>query len=133
MSADDITLYMSATTVEDLSAILNRELQLVSDRVKNNRMVLNISKTKCIVLGSQYMLQLHPKLNLSMNGIQIEHVEETKLFGVTLDSHLSWSTHINNITKKIGRGSTIDNQEMCRVLNINLCGPGYPGTGSVPS
>ena len=60
-------------------------------------------------------------------------MEETKLLGVTLDSHLSWSTHINNITKKIGRGSTIDNQEMCRVLNINLCGPGYPGTGSVPS
>ena len=43
-----------------------------------------------------------------MNGIQIEQVEETKLLGVTLDSHLSWSTHINNITKNVGRGlSTI--------------------------
>ena len=75
MNADDIKLYISATTVEDLSAILNKELQLESDWVKNNRMVLNISKTKCIVLGSQYMLKLNPKLNLSMNGIQIEQVE----------------------------------------------------------
>ena len=54
MYDDDVTLYMSATTVDDLSTTLNKELQLVSDRVKNNRMVLNISKTKCIVLGSQY-------------------------------------------------------------------------------
>ena len=48
MHADDKTLYMSATTVEDLSATLNKELQLVSDWVKNNRMVLN--KIHCINL-----------------------------------------------------------------------------------
>ena len=72
------------------------------------------------------MLELNPKLNLSMKGIQIEQVEETKLLGVTLDSHLSWSTHINN-------QPSVDNQEMCWVLNVNLCGPGHPATGSVPS
>ena len=31
------------------------------------------------------------------------------------------------------REGAIDNQEMCRVINVYLCSPGYPGTGSVPS
>ena len=69
----------------------------------------------------------------SMKGIQIEQVKETKLLGVTVDINLSRSSHINNITKKMGIDLLIDNQEMGWVLNINLCGPGYPGTGSVPS
>lgn len=62
------------------------------------------------------MLQSNPKLNLPLKGIKTEQVKETELLGVTLDSHLSWSTHIDNITKI-----------------TNLCGPGYPGTGSLPS
>lgn len=37
MYADDTTLYMSAITVEDLSIALNKDLQLVSDWVINNR------------------------------------------------------------------------------------------------
>lgn len=104
MYADDTTLYMSATNVDDLSVALNKELQLISDWVVNNRMVLNISKTKSIVFGSHYRLKSNPKLNLSLRGLGIEQVDETKLLGITLDSHLSWSTHIENITKKMGRG-----------------------------
>lgn len=49
------------------------------------------------------MLQSNPKLNLPLKGIKTEQVKETELLGVTLDSHLSWSTHIDNITKIMER------------------------------
>ena len=104
MYSDDTTLYMSATNVEDLSVALNKELQYISEWVVNNRMVLNISKTKAIVFGSQHMLKSKPKLCLHLRDVEITQVDETKLLGVTLDSQLTWSTHIENITKKMGGG-----------------------------
>ena len=52
MYADDSTIYTSATTATEMTVTLNKELQLVSDCVKRNKLVLNISKTKSIVFGT---------------------------------------------------------------------------------
>ena len=43
ISADDSILYTSATTVTEMTATLNKELQLVSEWVAKNKLVLNIS------------------------------------------------------------------------------------------
>ena len=58
MYADDSTLYMSATTVTEMTATLNKELPLVSEWVARNKLVLNISKTKChaLTLGILFIL-----------------------------------------------------------------------------
>ena len=50
------------------------------------------------------MLKSKPQLHLHLRDLEIEQVDETKLLGVTLDSHLTWSSHIDNITKKMGGG-----------------------------
>ena len=44
MYADDSTLYMSATTVIEMITTLNKELQLASEWVAKNKLVLNILK-----------------------------------------------------------------------------------------
>jgi hypothetical protein len=53
MYADGSTLHMSATTVTEMTARLNKELQLVSEWVARNRLTLSISKTKSIVFGTK--------------------------------------------------------------------------------
>ena len=55
----------------------------------SNKLVLNISKTKSVVFGTNHSLSARPQLNLVMNGVTVEQVEETKLLGVTLDCKLS--------------------------------------------
>ena len=62
----------------------------------SNKLVLNISKTKSIVFGPNHSLSSRPQLNLVMNGVSVEQVEETKLLGVTLDSKLLLSKHIES-------------------------------------
>ena len=49
------------------------------------------------------------KGNLVMNGVAVEQVE-TKLLGVTLDSKLSWSKHIDSMVVKMGRGLPVINR-----------------------
>jgi hypothetical protein len=50
MYADASTLYTSATTATEMTATL-KELQLVSEWVARNKLVLNISKLKALYLG----------------------------------------------------------------------------------
>ena len=51
--ADDSTLYMSAQTVEEIPSALNKELQMVSKWISDNKLVLNIYKTKSIALRTK--------------------------------------------------------------------------------
>ena len=105
--ADDSTLYTSATTTTEMTATLNKELQLVSEGVARNKLVLNISKTKSIAFGTNHSLNPTRQLNIVMNIVVIEQVEETKLLGVTMDCKLSWSKHINTSIAKMGRSLSI--------------------------
>jgi hypothetical protein len=85
----------SATTATEMTATLYKELQLVSEWVARNKLVLNISKTKSIVFGTNHSLNPKPQLNIVINHVDIEQVGMTKLLGVTLDCKLSWSKHID--------------------------------------
>ena len=100
MYADDSTIYASATTANEITENLNKELLFVLKWVASNKLVLNISKTKSIVFGTNHSLSSRPQLNLIMNGVAVEQVEETKLHGVTLDCKLSWSNHIDSMNVK---------------------------------
>ena len=75
----------------------------------SNKLVLNISKTKSIVFGTNHSLSSRPQLNLAMNGVAVEQVEETKLLAVTLDYKLSWSKHVNSMVVKVRRSLSIIN------------------------
>lgn len=76
MYADDSTLYMSATTANEITATL-KELQSVLEWVASNTLVLSISTTKSIVFGTNNSLSSRPQLSLIMNYLALEHVEET--------------------------------------------------------
>jgi hypothetical protein len=57
----------------------------------------NISKTMSIVLGTNHSLNPKPQLIIVINNVDIEQVEDTKLFGVTLDCKLSCSKNIDTM------------------------------------
>ena len=84
MYGDDSTLDTSATTVTEMTATLNKELQLVSEWVARNKLVLNISKNKSIVFGTNHSLNPKPQLNILMNHVEMNNA-------VTLDCKRSWS------------------------------------------
>ena len=84
MYADDSILYASATTDNEV----NDPLKELQSWVASNKPVLNISKTKSIVFGTNNSLSSRPQLNLVMNGVAVDKVEETKLLVVTLDCKL---------------------------------------------
>lgn len=120
--ANDSTLYTSATTATET---FNKELQLVSEWVARNKLVLNISKTKSSVFGTNHSLNPKPQLHLVMNNVEIEQVEVTTLLGVTMVGKLSWSKHIDTTVAKMGRSLSVIKH--CSAFTINKAGPTGPG------
>ena len=103
MYADDSTFYYAAKTVSELDNVLSAELNKVFDWIKRNNLVLNISKTKSIILGSRHNLVIYT-MSLNLYGEAIEQVDKVKLLGTIIDSQLSWAEHIDTIVKKMGCG-----------------------------
>ena len=87
-------LYVSSDSIEHVNEVLQQELKLVSEWITENKLKLNVLKTKCMALGSKYALRIDQKLSLSLKGATVEQVKEVKLLGVTIDESLSWSTQI---------------------------------------
>ena len=93
MYADDSTIYLAAT-VDDLNVNLATEMTKVVDWINNNKLILNVSKINCIVIGTNNSLSPKPKLNLTINKMLIKQLEEVQLLGVIIDNKLSWDKHI---------------------------------------
>ena len=58
MYADDSTIYVSVTTANEVTESLNKELQSVLEWVASSKLILNISKTKSIVFGTNQVLDI---------------------------------------------------------------------------
>ncbi|CDQ66642.1 unnamed protein product [Oncorhynchus mykiss] len=80
---------------------LQGDLENIRKWVCQNKLALNTKKTKVMLVCSTRKRPKQHGIQLSMGGVQIEEVAETKLLGVQLDNCLSWSSQITNLCKKI--------------------------------
>ena len=85
---------------------MNMELINLNTWLTSNKLSLNIAKTEFMVIGSRQRLATFEKndLNIFVNDKKIKKVQTSESLGVTIDEHLTWNNHINNITKKISPG-----------------------------
>ena len=118
--ADDTTIYAHSENLKDLSNILQHEVMQISEWVTENKMKLNISKTKCLVICSDHAQKKEHLLNISLEGVPIEQVKEARLLGVTIDERLSWATHINNIITKMSRSISIIRRSAYFLTNTTI-------------
>ena len=96
------------STPLDNEQVLNCELNKVCCWLKTNKLSLNAKKTKFMMF---YPINKEvPKLNLKIDGDQIECVNTFDFLGITFDSHLSWKPHVEKIGKKISKTLAILNR-----------------------
>ena len=92
MYADDITLFSSATnlllTVTILQCIINDTVTWIDQ----NKLILNVEKSKCITIGS-INKTLNSIFALTIKGIKLKQVTEVNLLGVNIDQNLTWNNH----------------------------------------
>ena len=78
------------------------ELNNLSCWLKANRLSLNVAKTELMIIGSRQRLSVQcDDLEIRIDDQIIKRVDHTKSLGLTIDDHLSWCKHVDEICKKV--------------------------------
>jgi len=103
MYADDTLLYFHGTDLNTIERVLNNDLKQFTTWLHINQMNVNVSKTKVMVLSSVARKLDVADVNICLNGQRLECVNTMKYLGVTIDNHLKWHNHLDNVCKNVGK------------------------------
>jgi len=99
MFADGTTILVRGPSITSVSNQLNEVARTISTWADNNRMSLNTTKTKSLLIATLQKRRTltSSALNIQIDGRSIEQVDYAKLRGVMIDSDMSWEHHIDTI------------------------------------
>lgn len=98
--ADDTLIYIVGDDIGDCERKMNIDLDNLFNWLNMNKLKLNVSKTKCMVIGYTSML-MNP--HIKINNDEIECVKSIKYLGVIIDSKLNFNEHCDYVCKKIAK------------------------------
>ena len=99
--ADDnhAQLYFADTDPAVVEHTLNKELVVVCEWFRNNKMILNPEKCKALILSRKPNV----KLSLFAEGVALLLVDTVDLFGLTLDDSLKFENTLRKLPRKLER------------------------------
>jgi hypothetical protein len=96
---------IAARDIATIRTKLNLDLANLTAWMKNNKLILNLDKTVCMLVGTRQRLASLPSntLNLTVQTTAIAQVTTAKLLGVFIDTVLSWEHQVEAVTNKISK------------------------------
>ena len=101
--ADDTNLFLTGTDIHEMTESFNHELNKVYEWFLVNKLTINLEKTNFMVFRPHTVKIDINSVNITLNNQRIKGVQSTKFLGVTIDEHLSWKYHVNDIACKISK------------------------------
>ena len=118
--ADDASIHTASKDMDELNSSLQNGLDEINNWCLKNCMSIHPDKTKSMVITTRQKHQRAPLLlTLSIGSQSILQVSEHKILGLTLDSDLSWHTHLNSLTRRLSTNtyllSRLKNTQVARL------------------
>ena len=103
MFADDMAFYCHENSPTNLQSKLNADLAAITSWLHDNKLTLNVTKSKFMVIGGRNKLRQFNDIALVANNDQLENVTKFKYLGVIINQHLTWHDHIEQLQSKIAK------------------------------
>ena len=78
----------------------NRDLKLVVEWIRANKLSLNTSKAELLIFKSRHK-KIAKHLNFCISGQKLQPSSQIKYLGAILQDNLHWITHPVNLKKKL--------------------------------
>ena len=106
MYADDTTLYVTGSSLNEMQAKLQNDLNSIHKWILDNKLSLNTDKTKFIVVGSKQKINScnDSTVSITYDGEIIEQCKSIKCLGVMIDQYLHWHEQVNLVCRKVFAG-----------------------------
>ena len=101
--ADDTVLYCFSKELHQLESKLNADLYNVAMWLKANKLTLNLTKTKSMLIGSNRKLVNISSMSLSSFDCKLDSVSTFKYLGIKLASDFTWSDHVEHVISKVNQ------------------------------
>lgn len=99
--ADDTSLLIKAKTLNSLMEEANWVINIVTNWLLENKLILNLSKTNYVIFKTNRS-QINPtEFNFQINKEKINFRESLRFLGVVVDATLTWSQHVSVLGKKL--------------------------------
>ena len=92
--ADDIKLLRIGNNLAEMGHLIQQDINKLMTWACHNNLRFNPDKTKAMIFSRKQKLLGKPEL--IVDGRAIEYVDTFKYLGVTFDSKMLWTTHIND-------------------------------------
>ena len=102
MFADDTSLFLTDKSYDRLISRFRKSFSPVFDWINHNKLFLNWSKTKFMIINNTKAGARHP-VNIELENNLIEVVSEFKLLGCTIDDKLRFDKHVKNLKYAVCR------------------------------
>ena len=107
MYADDTIFICCGTSAEEVNYKMNACLRSASKWFKDNKLVLNTSKSNVMVVGTRQKIQKYSdNVHILLENTELVKVTDCKLLGIVLGQYLSFDQHVeylvNKASQKIG-------------------------------
>ena len=98
--AEDTNMLLVEKSLKKLNKDINRDLKLVVEWIRANKLSLNTSKTEFVIFKFRKKT-IMKNLNFDISGQEIQPTSQVKYLEVTLQDDLHWATHLRNLRKKL--------------------------------
>ena len=99
--ADHTILYTFGPSLNTVLTNLQMSLNAIQLSFRGLQLLLNASKTKCMLFNRSLPAPAHPSNITTLDGSNLEYVDNYKYLDVWLDCTLSFQTHIKHLQSKI--------------------------------
>uniref|UniRef100_A0A8C7P4G4 Reverse transcriptase domain-containing protein n=1 Tax=Oncorhynchus mykiss TaxID=8022 RepID=A0A8C7P4G4_ONCMY len=99
--ADDTILYTSGPSLDTVLTTLQASFNAIQLSFRGLQLLLNTSKTKCMLFNRSLPAPTRLSNITTLDGSDLEYVDNYKHLGVWLDCKLSFQTHIKHLQSKV--------------------------------
>lgn len=97
--ADDSSIIYECTNIEQLSTFMEHDFRLLEQYMRANGISINVSKTQVMKFCTKR--SNHGILEVDLGGVRCLESSSVNFLGLTLDTNLDWSEHVDKLTKKL--------------------------------